>query len=124
MTEAHARLRLYLNHIVQAIDRIDDYMARRVGLTLNENEMLVDAVVRNLEVIGEASNNILKRFPDWADNHPEIQLKRAYQMRNALSHGYFSIDIAAVWQTVERDLPIMRTHSIAALRGLQDTPSP
>ena len=61
-------------------------------------------MIRNLEVIGEASNNIQKRFPDFAAAHPELPLASAYQMRNAVAHGYFSVDLEIVWKTIQGDL--------------------
>lgn len=69
-----------------------------------EDELTQDAVIRNLEVIGEASNNIQKRFPDFAAAHPELPLASAYQMRNAVAHGYFSVDLEIVWKTIQGDL--------------------
>ena len=64
-----------------------------------------DAVIRNLEVIGEAYRNIERRYPDFAETHPELPLSFAYEMRNALAHGYFEVDLEIVWKTVEQDLP-------------------
>jgi uncharacterized protein with HEPN domain len=64
-----------------------------------------DAVIRNLEIIGEASRNIERKHPDFTAAHPELPLSFAYEMRNALAHGYFKVDLAIVWKTVETDLP-------------------
>ena len=75
------------------------------GPAFLENGLVQDAVIRNFEVIGEASNNIEKRHPDFAAAHPELPLSFAYQMRNAVAHGYFKVDFEIVWQTVQRDLP-------------------
>lgn len=52
-----------------------------------------DAVIRNFEVIGEASNNIKQNYPEFADKHPEVPLSFAYEMRNALAQGYFKVDL-------------------------------
>jgi len=64
-----------------------------------------DAVIRNLEVIGEACNNIAKNHPDFAAQHATVPWGFAYEMRNALAHGYFTVDLAIVWQTIQNDLP-------------------
>lgn len=45
------------------------------------------------------------RFPGFAELHPEIPLGPAYQMRNAVAHGYFEVDLDVVWQTIVSDLP-------------------
>ena len=50
-------------------------------------------MIRNFEVIGEASNNIEKHYPEFVVEHPELPLASAYQMRNAVAHGYFKVDL-------------------------------
>jgi uncharacterized protein with HEPN domain len=74
-----------------------------------------DAIIRNLEVIGEACNNINRRFPDFASAHPELPLRSAYDMRNALSHGYFGVDLEIVWKAILHDLPSLKRNIVAAL---------
>ena len=69
------------------------------------DQLVQDGVIRNLEVIGEASRNIERSHPDFAAAHPELPLAIAYDMRNALSHGYFKIDLQIVWKTIHSDLP-------------------
>ncbi|RQO41127.1 hypothetical protein DBV14_29085 [Variovorax sp. KBW07] len=104
----------YLGHILQAIDNIHDYTN---GATLDSylsDKKTQDAVVRNLEVIGEASNNIVKHHADFAAAHPDVPWRFAYEMRNALAHGYFTVDQTVVWQTIQNDLSPLRAQ-IAAL---------
>ena len=98
------RLSDYLMHIPQAIERIRRYTGGMTEVKFAEDELTQDAVIRNLEVIGEASNNIQKRFPDFAAAHPELPLASAYQMRNAVAHGCFSVDLEIVWKTIQGDL--------------------
>ena len=62
-----------------------------------------------MEVIGEASHSIEQRLPDFTVVHPELPLAFACQMRNAVAHGCFKVDLEIVWNTVENDLP--RLHS-------------
>jgi uncharacterized protein with HEPN domain len=62
-------------------------------------------VIRNLEVVGEACNNVVKHHPAFAQQHPQVPWGFAYEMRNALSHGYFKVDLDIVWATVTADLP-------------------
>ncbi len=61
-------------------------------------------MIRNFEVIGEASRNIGRCYPAFAEAHPEVPLAFAYEMRNALAHGYFKVDFEIVWKTIERNL--------------------
>ena len=74
-----------------------------------------DAVIRNLEVIGEACNNVVKNHPDFAQKHAHVPWGFAYEMRNALAHGYFTVDLGIVWQTVQNDLPALRAQVAALL---------
>lgn len=108
MTRDTQRLADYLAHIVEAIDRIQRYTAAMDEAAFLRNPLVQDAVIRNLEVIGEASNNIEKQQPDFAAAHPELPLSFAYQMRNAVAHGYFKVDLAIVWRTIQHDLHGLR----------------
>jgi uncharacterized protein with HEPN domain len=72
-------------------------------------------VVRNFEIIGEASRNIERHHPEFAAAHPELPLAIAYEMRNALAHGYFKVDLGIVWRTIQRDLP----HLLELVRTLE-----
>ncbi|SAI54550.1 Uncharacterized conserved protein [Bordetella ansorpii] len=87
------------------------------------NQLVQDAVIRNLEIIGEASNNVEKHYPDFAAVHPELPLSFAYQMRNAIAHGYFKVDFEIVWKTIHRDLPGLysQIHDVLACIRNQDT---
>jgi uncharacterized protein with HEPN domain len=99
------RLPDYLGHILQAIERIHRYIEDLDEVSFLQDEKTQDAVIRNFEIIGEASNNIKRHHPEFAQKHPEVPLNFAYEMRNALSHGYFKIDLEVVWTTIHNDLP-------------------
>ena len=103
------RLSDYLNHILEAIERIEEYVSELDEMAFLGNKLVQDAVIRNFEVIGEASNNIEKRFPEFVAAHPELPLTSAYQMRNAVAHGYFQVDFEILWKTIQRDLPGLHT---------------
>ena len=105
MSRDPQRLPDYLRHIIQAIERIQRYTDDMVELEFSENEMVQDAVIRNFEVIGEACNNIERDHPDFAAVHSDVPFSFAYEMRNALAHGYFKVDLGIVWKTIESDLP-------------------
>lgn len=105
MSRDQQRLSDYLAHIAEAIERIDHYTADVDELAFLYTPLIQDAVIRNPEIIGEASNNIEKHHPEFAAAHPELPLAFAYQMRNALAHGYFKVDLGIVWKTIHRDLP-------------------
>ncbi len=108
-------LRDFLNHILEAIERIDRYTSDLTYDRFCESTRDQDAVIRNFEVIGETSHNIEKYFPDFVTAHPELPIRSAYDMRNALSHGYFGVDIAIVWHATQSDLPSLKQNILAVL---------
>ena len=126
MSRDPQRLADYLDHVLQAIDRVQRYAGAMGAEDFMRDQMVQDAVIRNLEVIGEASHNIETQFPGFAAAHPELPLAFAYQMRNAVAHGYFKVDLEIVWRTIATDLigyrAAMQTAAdeLASIRG----PSP
>lgn len=105
MSGVQQRLPEYLAHILEAIERIKRYTANMDIEAFVINEMAQDAVIRNFEIIGEASNNILRHYPEFIANHAELPLAFAYRMRNVVAHSYFKVDWNVVWQTIHHDLP-------------------
>lgn len=122
MTRDRQRLLDYLAHIVEAIDRIDAYVAGMKKAEFLDSLLVQDAVVRNLEVVGEASNNIERHYPKFAAANPQLPLAFAYQMRNAIAHGYFKVDFEIVWRTIHGDLPALRMRVRDAQAVLRDEP--
>ena len=118
MSRENKRIIDYLNHILDAIDRIERYVENIDEVGFIENELIQDAVVRNLEVVGEACRNIERDHPDFAEKHQEIPFTYAYEMRNVLSHGYFKIDYEIVWKTIERDLPALEKSIRSAMDSI------
>ena len=105
------------------IARIRRYVAGLDRATFLAGEEKQDAVIRNIEIIGEAAQSIRRRYPEFAARHPEIPWGGVYGMRNAIAHGYFTVDFDVVWKTVCEDLPAL-AEQIRALRGaLQKNPS-
>lgn len=103
------RIADYLQHILEAIDNIQDYTADMDLDAFMADRKTRDAVIRNLEVIGEACNNVAKNHSAFASEHSAVPWGFAYEMRNALSHGYFTVDHAIVWQTIQQDLPTLKS---------------
>ena len=101
MSRDPQRLPDYLGHILEAIERIQAYVADVDEVGFLSSKLIQDAVIRNLEVIGEASRNIEHVHPEFAAAHPELPLALA----NDLAHGYFKVDLEIVWKTVQRNLP-------------------
>jgi uncharacterized protein with HEPN domain len=83
--------------MLDAVRRIQSYTANMGEVEFRHSNLIQDAVIRNIEVLGEASNQVLQRYPEFATAHPEVPLRAARNMRNVLTHGYFTINLAVVW---------------------------
>lgn len=98
-------VRLYLDDILEAIVKIEEYVA---GFTLSrfeEDRKTVDSVIRNFEVIGEASKNIPEEI---RGKYPIVPWKEMAGMRDKLIHEYFGINIEVVWETIVKRLPELK----------------
>ena len=118
MSRDPLRLGDYLGHILEAISQIQNYCEDLDEVTFLKNRMIQDAVIRNFEIIGEASKNVERVAPEFVAAHPDLPLAFAYDMRNLLAHGYYKVDVAVVWKTIERDLPYLQQQVTIALRNL------
>lgn len=118
MTKGQLRLRDYLEHIQQAIERISRYVEDTDELIFLQNEMVQDAVIRNIEIIGEASNNVMKCDPDFVKQHNDIPWKIVYAVRNRVTHGYHKVDMEIVWNMIQNDLPLLHQQIKVLLSNL------
>jgi hypothetical protein len=97
----------YLHHICDAIGKIIEYTSSLSYEDFMNDEKTKDAVVRNFEIIGEASKNISS---ETKDSHPEIPWRYMAGMRDRLVHAYFGVDYGILWQVAREELPkIMKT---------------
>ena len=87
--------------ILEAIERIE-VQAARGRPTFAEQELAQTAVIRWIEIIGEAARGLTEEL---RQAHPEVPWRRMVAMRNVLIHGYFDIDVDLVWSVAENDLP-------------------
>ena len=96
--------RVYLQHIRDAIQKIMDYTQEGKEIFLEDNKGQ-DAVIRNLEIIGEAVKNLSQKL---RDQHSDIPWKQIAGMRDEMIHEYFGVDLDIVWNVVKRDLPVLK----------------
>jgi len=108
MSRDPLRIDDYLDHIAEAIDRITQYTEGMDSEAFMANRLVQDAVIRNVEVIGEASNNIRKHHSEFDGIYSSLPLQEAYGMRNAVAHGYFQVDMQIVWYLICDHLPDFR----------------
>lgn len=106
---------VYLRHILEAIKSIEEYLKDFNYESLLKDKKTVAAVVREMEIIGEAANNL---SDDFKKSHPEIPFRDMSDMRNVLIHEYFGVNIKIVWDTCQIDLPKLKEVIIAILSSL------
>jgi len=106
----------FLEDILSAIEKIEMYTKGLNFEKLCENSMAVDAVVRNFEIIGEATKNVPKTVKD---KYPDVEWKEAIGFRNVLTHDYFGIDLESVWDTLKNNIPVLKRHIGEVLRSEQ-----
>ena len=95
----------YMNHIKKAIQKIEKYIFEINFEVFNSNTMIHDAVIRQLEIIGEATKNLSE---DFIKIYPNIPWKLIAGMRDRLIHQYFGVDLKAVWKTVKEDFDLLK----------------
>ncbi len=95
----------FLLHILEASDKILRYTHRVTKEQFLADSLVQDGVIRNIEIIGEAANNLIEADPEIVTRNPEIPFAHIYGMRNRVAHGYFAVSLTMVWDTVEEDIP-------------------
>ncbi len=91
-----------IQHILEAIYQIEDYIQNISYDNFVSNKMLVDAVVRQLEIVGEATNHL---SDDIKLRYSNVEWKQIIGLRNILIHEYFTVDVPLVWSVLQYDLP-------------------
>jgi uncharacterized protein with HEPN domain len=114
VTDRGLRARDWLLHMIEAADRILAYTNGVLKEQFLADTMMQDAVVRNIEIIGEAANNLVESSPEIVQRYPSIPFAQIYGMRNRVAHGYFAVSMDMIWETVQTDIPELK-NSLAAL---------
>jgi len=90
--------KLFLEDILESIELIEGYVANMSPDDFKWDRKTIDAVVRNLEIIGEASK----------DRHPEIDWTGILGLRNRIAHEYFGLNLSIIWEIIKKELPKLK----------------
>lgn len=94
--------KIFLKHILESIEDVEDYINDISKKKFSEDIKTQDAVIRKLEIIGEAVKNLPN---DFRKLHTEIEWREISGMRDRLIHEYFDVNIDIVWGTAKKDIP-------------------
>ena len=108
----HRQWRLRIQDIIECAERIEQYTAGQDFERFARSRMMVDAVVRNLEIMGEAARHVP---PEVQARCPEVAWRLMNDMRNVLIHAYPRVDLGAVWQAVTQDVRPTRERLVQLL---------
>ena len=97
--------RLYLIHIKECLDRIEEYLQGVDKTSFLKNTMLQDAVIRNLQVLSESTQRITKELKE---KYSDIEWHKISGIRNIVVHEYLNIDVERVWLILVKDLPPLK----------------
>ncbi len=112
---------LLVQDILEAIEKIQRYTEGLTAETFQTDQKTVDAVVRNLEIMGEAANRLPGNFKD---KHRHVEWVKIVGLRNRIVHDYFGLDIHIIWQIIQHDLPVLNDILIRLSANISPPVSP
>ncbi len=98
-------VRLYLDDIIESATRILEYSGRMDFQDFLANRMAYDAILRNLEIIGEAAKNVPSEI---RERYPEIEWRKIAGLRDVMAHTYYALEDETLWSIVQDQVPELR----------------
>lgn len=106
---------VFLRHIIDSIGKIENYLQDFDYEKFQNDSKTIDAVIRNVEIIGEAADNLTR---DFRSNTPEIEWRKIIATRNRIIHGYATVDLEIIWNITQNDLENLKTEIEKILESL------
>ena len=112
---------VYLRHIIDAFAQIELYMNSVSHEEFLRNRLLQDGVIRQLEVMGEATRNLSEEL---RNEYPEIPWRQMIGLRNRMIHAYFNVDLQIIWEIVQGDIPDLKPKMKCVIDAISEESSP
>lgn len=101
--------KVFIEHILESINAIEEFSKDLTKEELKSNRMKQNAIVREIEIIGEAAKNISKILKN---KHPEIKWQEIIGTRDMITHHYFGLDLEIIWDIINKDIKILKKQII------------
>ena len=96
---------LFLSDILENIKDIEEFSKNLTRELLNTNKLRQKAIIKSLEIIGEAVKNISEKLKE---DYPKVEWKEIAGTRDRITHAYFDVDLNIVWDIIKKDLPVLK----------------
>ncbi|WXG47560.1 MAG: DUF86 domain-containing protein [Candidatus Atabeyarchaeum deiterrae] len=108
---------VFVEHMLESMQMIEEYVGRTTREQFMSSRLTQDAVIRRIEIIGEAAKNVPE---DVKKSYPSIPWKRIAGMRDILIHGYFGVDLGLTWKVASEELGELKSKIMKVKKNLED----